>query len=76
MKMQRFFNKSVIQPTNGLDENLMQFNKIKFEQMSHGDKRISEMTCRKQSQVKTGKKIENKTIKDLKVITGRDVLFS
>ena len=38
---------------NGLDENLMQFNKIKFEQMSHGDKRISEMTCRKQSQVKT-----------------------
>ena len=60
MKMQRFFNKSLIQPTNGLDENLMQFNKIKFEQMSHGDKRISEMTCRKQSQVKTGKKKKTK----------------
>ena len=44
--------------------------------MSHGDNIISEMTCRKQSLVKTGKKIENKTIKDLKVITGRDVLFS
>ena len=46
----------MIQPTNGLDEKLMHINKIKFGQMSHGDKRISAMTCRKQSQVKTVQK--------------------
>ena len=45
----------MIQPTNGLDEYHIQFNKIKFEQMGLGIK-LSEMTCRKQSQVKTGKK--------------------
>ena len=56
------------------DDNLMQFNEGKFERMSHGDARNAEKGMYK---TKSGKLIEeNKTVKDLGVITSRDVSFS
>ena len=52
----------------------MQFNEGKFERMSHGDVKNAEKGMYK---TKSGKLIEeNKTVKDLGVLTSRDVSFS
>ena len=53
------------------DDNLMQFNEGKFERMSHGDAKNVE---RGAYNTKSGKIIEEyKTVKDLRVLTSRDV---
>ena len=56
------------------DENLMEFNEKKFEQMSHGtSKNVIDVVYR----TKSGEKIkENKTIKDLGVLTSENVSFA
>merc|ERR1711895_254295 len=56
------------------DDNLMQFNEGKFEQLSHGEvKNVG----RGMYKTKSGEMIEeNKTIKDLGVLTSRDISFS
>ena len=52
----------------------MQFNESKFERMSHGDAKNVERGAYKK---KSGKLIEeNKTVKDVGVLTSRDVSFS
>ncbi|MCP4252991.1 MAG: hypothetical protein GY775_06210, partial [Candidatus Scalindua sp.] len=56
------------------DENLMEFNENKFEQMSHG---ATQNVKAGVYYTKSGKKIkENKTIKDLGVLTSKNVSFS
>ena len=58
---------------NWVYENLVQFNENKFERMSHGDAKNVERGVYK---TKSGKLIEeNKTVKDLEVLTSRDVWF-
>ena len=56
------------------DENLMEFNENKFEQMSHGETKNTNAGIYKTksgSEIKTGK-----TIKDLGVLTGKDISFT
>ena len=55
------------------DENLMEFNENKFEQMSHRDtKNVSKGIYK----TKSGQIIEeNKTIKDLGILTSKDISF-
>ena len=56
------------------DENLMQFNENKFEQMSHG---VTKGVGKGIYKTKSGQIIkENKTVKDLGILTSRDVSFS
>ena len=55
------------------DENLMEFNENKFDKMSHGyTKNVSKGTYK----IKSGQiKEENKTVKDLEILTSKDVSF-
>merc|ERR1711989_44609 len=55
------------------DENLMEFNENKFKKMSHGyTKNVSKGTYK----TKSGQlKEENKTVKDLGILTSKDVSF-
>ena len=56
------------------DENLMQFNENKFEQMSHG---VTKGVGKGIYKTKSGQIIkENKTVKDLGILTSKDVSFS
>ena len=56
------------------DDNLMQFNESKFEQLRHGE---AKNVGRGMYKTKSGEIIkENKTIKDLGVLTSRDISFS
>merc|ERR1711867_354501 len=55
------------------DENHMEFNENKFEMMSHGNNGINEPGKYK---TKSGKEIKpSKTVKDLGVLTSKDVSF-
>jgi len=55
------------------DENFREFNENKFEQMSHGDiKKVGKVIYK----TKSDKMIEKKTVKDLGILTSKDVSFS